>query len=139
MPRNNFPVGRHPVNVPSAAQPASRRPKPLLWVVILIAMAVWTLFAWLAYAATDPVLAWLTATVSGVVENGQGVAEALGGRPAGEAVRALDASGLASQLLELVRIVAKPAIIALWGLGIAVLTGLPILASVVRRVVRRLR
>ena len=139
MPRNNCPVGRHPVNVPSAAQPASRRPKPLLWVVILIAMAVWTLFAWLAYAATDPVLAWLTATVSGVVENGQGVAEALGGRPAGEAVRALDASGLASQLLELVRIVAKPAIIALWGLGIAVLTGLPILASVVRRVVRRLR
>ncbi len=139
MPRNNFPVGRHPVNVPSAAQPASRRPKPLLWVVILIAMAVWTLFAWLAYAATDPVLAWLTATVSGVVENGQGVAEALGGRPAGEAVRALDASGLAGQLLELVRIVAKPAIIALWGLGIAVLTGLPILASVVRRVVGRLR
>ncbi|MBX3532547.1 MAG: hypothetical protein KF849_18260 [Rhizobiaceae bacterium] len=102
-------------------------------------MAVWTLLAWLAYASTDPILAWLTATVSGVVENGQGVAEVLGGRPAGEAVRALDASGLVGQLLELVRIVAKPAIIALWGLGIAVLAALPVLASVVRRVVGRLR
>ena len=139
MPRNSFSVGRNPANVSSAAQPASRRPKPLLWAVILIAMAVWTLLAWLAYASTDPILAWLTATVSGVVENGQGVAEVLGGRPAGEAVRALDASGLAGQLLELVRIVAKPAIIALWGLGIAVLAALPVLASVVRRVVGRLR
>lgn len=121
---------------PYAAKQASRRHKSLLWGVVLIVMVVWSFFAWFAYTVIDPVLAWLMAIASGAIANGQGVAETFGGKPVGEAVRALDASGLIGQLLGLVLILAKPAIVILWVLGLAALAALPIFASLARRLKR---
>jgi len=132
----NFSVGHYPAKAPHTAKQASRGRKPLLWGVILIVMVVWSFFAWFAYTVIDPVLAWLMAIVSGAVTNGQGVAEAFGGKPVGEAVRALDASGLIGQLLGLVLIVAKPAIVTLWVLGLAALAALPVFVSLARRLKR---
>ncbi|MBL8577289.1 MAG: hypothetical protein JNK47_08705 [Mesorhizobium sp.] len=105
--------------------------------MIAVAVAVWSLMAWIGYNAADPVVAWLGSIVLGVIENGQGVAEAFGGKPAGEVVKALDGGGLAGQILALVQIIIKPAIVVIWALGIVALMMLPLLASLGRRIIGR--
>lgn len=138
MSRNGFPAERSQRST-DQDNPRGRgsRPAPLLRIVIAVAVAVWSLMAWIGYNAADPVVAWLGSIVLGVIENGQGVAEAFGGKPAGEVVKALDGGGLAGQILALVQIIIKPAIVVIWALGIVALMMLPLLASLGRRIIGR--
>lgn len=114
-----------------------RPARPLLWGFVLILMVGWSLLSGLGYMLADPVLSWLGAVATGVVQNGQGVAEAYGGKAAGEAVKALDSSGVMGQILAAAQTILKPAIIVVWGLGMLLLATLPKLAGAAGRLLGR--
>ncbi|MBW0368343.1 hypothetical protein [Ensifer adhaerens] len=97
----------------------------------------WTALCLLGYLAADPLIAWLKVAVLGVVDSGQGLAEAVGGKVAGETVQLLKSNGIAGQALGLAEMIAKPAILAVWFLGIVVLAVLPAGLSFALRVIRR--
>lgn len=121
--------------VPKIGQPPPRG-RALVWFVMLLSMALWSLLATLAYMIADPVLAWLAPGVGGLVEGGQNAAEAFAGKPAGEALKSLDVSGIATQLFGFLRLVAKPVIVGLWAIGMLALMAGPALASAARRLMR---
>lgn len=99
-------------------------------------MLGWTVLCLLGYLAADPLIAWLKVAVLGVVDNGQGLAEAVGGEAAGAAVQALKSSGLAGQLLNLAEMIVKPVIVAIWLIGMIALAALRFIASFAMRVLR---
>ncbi|MBE7185975.1 MAG: hypothetical protein INR68_16380 [Methylobacterium mesophilicum] len=100
-------------------------------------MAVWSLLAWFGYMAADPLLVWLGSALGVVVESSQGVAEAFGGKPAGEVFGALNAGGAGAQILAVASLILKPAIVVIWALGMVALAVLPTLASVAGRLLGR--
>lgn len=108
----------------------------LVWFATLLAMLVWSLLATFAYMVADPVLAWLAPGVGGLVEGGQNAAEAFAGKPAGEALKSLDVSGIATQLVGFLKLVAKPVIVGLWAIGMMALMAAPALVSAARRLMR---
>lgn len=124
------------------AEPISNPSRPktgksLIWVGVFALVIGWTALCLLGYLAADPLIAWLKVTVLGVVDSGQGLAEAVGGKVAGETVQLLKSSGIAGQALGLAEMIAKPAILAVWFLGIVVLAVLPAGLSFALRVIRR--
>ncbi|WP_306225066.1 hypothetical protein [Bosea beijingensis] len=112
---------------------ALRRVSGLFWVLALLAMAAWSLFAWFAYSLADPVLAWLSTSAPALVDSGRGAVESYGGKAAGDALKTLDMGGLAGQAIALLKLVVKPAIVVIWVLGMVALAVLPMLMSAVRR------
>ncbi|MFC6448367.1 hypothetical protein [Shinella zoogloeoides] len=110
-----------------------RKGRSLFWGGAFVLLIGWTGLSWLGYLAADPLIAWLKATVLGAIDGGEGVAEAVGGKAAGDAVQVLNSSGIAGQMLNFAGMIAKPAIFAIWFLGIVVLTLAPIIASVAIR------
>lgn len=111
--------------------------KSLIWVGIFVLMIGWTALCLLGYLAADPLIAWLKVTVLGVVDSGQGLAEAVGGKVAGETVQLIKSSGIAGQVLGFAELIAKPAIFAVWFLGIVVMAVLPAVLSLALRIIRR--
>lgn len=108
----------------------------LAWGVLIFFMIGWSALALFAYVVADPVLAWFGASLTGALANGQGVVEALGGKAAGEAVKALEAGGIAGQILTLAQAVAKPVIVIVWGLGMVLLAAAPSLLLIVGRLLK---
>ena len=113
-----------------------RNGKSLIWFGIFALMIGWTGLCLLGYLAVDPLITWLKVIVLGVVDGGQGLAEAVGGKVAGETVQLLKSSGIAGQILGFAEMVAKPTILGIWFLGIVVLTVLPAVVSFALRIVR---
>lgn len=116
---------------------AGRRGKgnSLIWVGVFALMAVWTMLCLLGYLTADPLIAWLKAATLGVVDNGQGLAEAVGGKVAGETMQVIKSSGIVGQTLGILEMIAKPAIAAVWFLGLVILAVLPVVASRVLRII----
>lgn len=111
--------------------------KSLIWVGVFLLMIGWTALCLLGYLAADPLVAWLKVTVLGVVDSGQGLAEAVGGKVAGETVQLLKSSGIAGQIFGFAEMIAKPAILTVWFLGIVMLTILSAVVSFALRIIRR--
>lgn len=79
------------------------------WILIGLAMLVWSLLSWLLYSFTDPVLAWLATSLDLVVDRGQDTAKTLGNKSAGDILAALDTSSLPGQLLGMLKSTGKGA------------------------------
>lgn len=93
-------------------------PRRIPWIVILGALAVWTLLAWGAWSLTGPLLAWAGGLVAPMLNVGTAVGGAVGlGKEVGAVIEASRAEGLAQWLLGVVGWLAKPAIMGIWALG----------------------
>lgn len=94
-------------------------------VVILAALAVWTLLAFGAWLAVDPVLVWIGGLVAPVLDMGAAVGGVVGvGKEVGAVIDASRADGIAMWFLGVLGWLAKPAILIVWVLGaLAILIG----------------
>ena len=128
--------GRSPLAESQGYQDRSKTGKSVIWVGVFVLMIGWTGLCLLGYLAADPLIAWLKVTVLGIVDNGQGLAEAVGGKVAGETVQVLKSSGIVGQTIGIAETIAKPAILAIWFLGIVALTVLPVIFSFASRLFR---
>lgn len=99
----------------------------------LLVMVAWSLVVWVAYSMIDPVLGWLAASAPNLMNVGKEAAIAAGGKPAGDLLQALNADGLFSQIVRLLQVIAKPLLIAIWLMGMAVLAFLPAGISLIGR------
>ena len=111
----------------------SGRLRPFVWILVGLAILVWSLLAWLLYSFTDPVLAWLATSLELVVNQGQDAARTLGGAPAGDVLAALDTSRWAGQLLGMVKGAGKAAVVVVWLIGLLILAILPLGLSLIGR------
>ena len=104
--------------------------RPLVWGLVAIGLAVWSLLAWGAYGLADGLIGWGAANAGAAVEGGKDLATAAGvGKPVGQAVEALNLGGLAGQGLDLLRTLLGPVIIGVWAIGAAVTLAVPWLLS----------
>lgn len=88
-------------------------------VVILGALAVWTLLALGAWAVVDPLLAWVGGLVAPVLDVGAAVGGVVGlGQEVGAVIEATRAEGIAAWLLGVLGWLAKPAIVIGWAVGV---------------------
>ena len=104
--------------MPGPGRPLGR-PKPILWAIVFVGVAIWSILPWLAYGLADPLLGWASDT------NASAGATIFGGAIA----------GLIGQVVALLGAAAKPAIIAIWAIGALAL----VLAPVVLPGIIRLR
>ncbi|EHJ58549.1 hypothetical protein [Novosphingobium pentaromativorans] len=107
--------------------------RPFAWILIGLAMLIWSLLSWLLYSFTDPVLAWLATSLDLVVDRGQDTAKTLGNKSAGDILAALDTSSLPGQLLGMLKSTGKGAVVVIWVIGMAALAILPIGLSLIGR------
>lgn len=126
--RSGFP-GRGVADLPRGGPPPRTR-RPIAWTAAIVGLAVWSLLAWIGYAAVDGVLSWVAANAGVAVDSGKNLADAFGvGKQASAVAGSLDASGLLGQGITLLRAVAKPAIVVLWAIGALLIVGAPLLLS----------
>lgn len=121
---NEF-LGRGP-DTPSVGDPRPQITRPISLIVIAVAMAVWSLLAWIGYALVDPVLGWAAASAGLLVDAGKGLATATGtGKEVGSVLDSLNARGFGGQAIAMLRVVLKPAIIFLWVIGAFAIIAVP--------------
>ncbi|MGV3491598.1 MAG: hypothetical protein ACO1OG_09785 [Devosia sp.] len=95
----------------------------------MVAIVIWSLLALFAFVIADPVLAWLSSAMGVVVANGESAAKMVGGEGLGAVLmEGVDAQGLAQLVMDLVTLLAKPVIVIIWAVGVAILLVLPWLA-----------
>lgn len=110
------------------------------WIVVTIVLAVWSLIAWISYALSDAVLVWAAGSAGVLVEGGKDLATATGvGKDVGPVLDNLNISGLWGQLIALLRVILKPAIVLLWAIGAVVLIAAPVILPRVRRLLNARR
>jgi len=106
---------------------AARLPRKLL-AAVFFGLFLWSLFAWIGYVLVDPVLGWVAVSAGLLLDTGEGLANATGmGEDIGALIANLDVGGLSGQALALLRVILKPAIIAVWALGVLALIAAPVL------------
>lgn len=99
---------------------------------VLLLMLGWTALCGFALLFAPPSLDWLQAITATVIDNSREVARALGGEAAGELVGALQSSDLVGRLFGAANILATPAIIVVWLVGMLGLTMLRRLIGLTR-------
>lgn len=93
--------------------------RPIPRVVILGALAVWTLLALGAWVVVDPLLVWVGGLVAPMLDVGAAVGGVVGiGREVGAVIEATRAEGIAAWLLGVLGWLAKPAIVIGWAVGV---------------------
>lgn len=123
-------AGRRYAGIEAAGPPAPRMLKPIAWIVVLIGLMVWSAIALVGYVSIDSLLGWAAAIAGDVVDSGKDIATAVGvGKAQVGAVEALNVSGILGQAITLLKIIAKPAIVILWGIGVVALIAAPLILS----------
>lgn len=107
--------GRPPEYSERRAAPLGK-PKPILWVIAILAAGLWSLAAWLAYGLVDPFFSWLSA-----------LGPFASWSPSG------GISGLLGQAIALLQTVAKPAILIVWAVGALGLLAAPMILPAILR------
>lgn len=105
--------------------PIAQKLRPISWVVVMVGLVGWSLLAWVGYILVDPVLGWVASNGGVLLDSGKGLAVAAGGKEVGNAVSGLDVSGLFGQLIALLQVILKPAIVVVWVLGALALFTVP--------------
>lgn len=99
-----------------------RLPRRMPTAAVLVGLVLWSLLAWVGYILVDPVLGWVASNAGLLVNGGKGLATAAGaGKEVGTVLDNLDVTGFLGQAIALLRVIIKPAIIALWAIGALVL------------------
>lgn len=123
---------------PSSVDGAPPKLKTFVKVALIVALAVWSLLAWMAYVLVDPALDWVAATSGILVDNGKGIATATGvGEQIGNAAAGLSAAGFWGQALAFLRLVLKPGIIIVWAIGALALIAAPVILPRIGRILGR--
>ena len=118
--------------------PPRVRSRARLWLVALVGLAVWSLFAWIGYLLVDPVLGWIAGSSGALVEGGRDIATVAGaGAEANVIVEGLNATGAVEPGIALLRAIAKPAIVLVWALGAFLLVVAPLFAPRLRGLLAR--
>lgn len=92
----------------------------------MVGILIWSLLALFAFVIADPLLNWLSAALGVVVANGESAAKMVGGEGiASVLMSGVDANGLAQLVMDLLNLVAKPAIVVVWAIGVVILLVLP--------------
>ncbi len=125
---------RRITDVPAAGRAAPRTIRPVAWIAVLIALVTWSAAAWIGYVSVDSLLGWAATNAGLAVNSGKDFATAIGvGKEQVGAVDALNVSGWLGQAIALLRVVAKPAIVILWGIGALALLTAPLILSRIGR------
>lgn len=116
-----------------------RLPRKLPMVVVLVGLVLWSLLAGIAYAVVDPILGWIAGNAGLLVGGGKDLATATGaGKEVGSILDGLNVSSFLGQTIQLLRVVLKPAIVVLWGIGVLAIFAAPlILPKMVRLLATR--
>lgn len=110
------------------------------WGAAIVGIAIWSLIALVAFLLADPVLAWLSAAMGVALSTGKDAASVLGaGEIAGILVDSANATGLPELAMNLLNLLAKPAIVVVWLLGVVVMLILPALAGKAAQLGNRFR
>jgi hypothetical protein len=102
-----------------------RLPRKLPMAVVLVGLVLWSLLAWVGYVLVDPVLGWVAASAGLLVDGGKDIAAATGGKEVGTILDNLNVSGFLGQVIALLRVVLKPAIVVVWAIGALILVAAP--------------
>lgn len=105
--------GQPPAFASSGGRPLGR-PKPILWVIVIFGVALWSLGAWVAYTLADPFFGWVAASAGLLGDGAKGAATVAG---AGSIAGNLDVSGFFGQTIAFFQAVAKPATLLVWAIG----------------------
>jgi len=101
---------------------------------VLVGLMVWSAIALIGYVSIDNLLGWVATIAGNVVGSGKDIATAVGvGKEQVGAIEALNVSGILGQAIILLKIIAKPAIVILWGIGVIALLAAPLILSRVGR------
>lgn len=90
--------------------PPLGKPKPILWILVIVGIGFWSLLAWIAYGVVEPFFGWVAAN-AGPFASGLGV----GG-----------IGGFFGQMSAWLQSIAKPAIVIVWAVGALALLAAPI-------------
>ncbi|MFA6031367.1 MAG: hypothetical protein WC889_00505 [Myxococcota bacterium] len=121
---------RRYAGVAAADRPAPRKLKPIGRIAVLVGLMVWSAIALIGYVSIDSLLGWVATIAGNVVGSGKDLATAVGvGKEQVSAVEALNVSGILGQAIILLKIIAKPAIVILWGVGVIALLAAPLILS----------
>ncbi|GAA2888462.1 hypothetical protein GCM10010837_48030 [Aminobacter niigataensis] len=108
-------------------------PRKLPMAVVLVGLVLWSLLAWVGYVLVDPILGWVAASAGLLVDGGRDIATATGGKEVGTILDNLNVSGLLGQVIALLRVVLKPAIVVVWAIGALVLITAPLILRKIGR------
>lgn len=99
---------------------------PISWAVVIFGLLAWTGVVYVGYVALDIVLSWLTTSGGAMLQAGKDAGSAIGvGKEVGGAIDSLKSTGLFDQAVSLLRVILKPAAIAVWLLGALIIVLLP--------------
>lgn len=131
--RNGFGMNRYPEPRSDHLNNAPpRRRAPISWAGVLLGLLAWTVVIYVGYVVVDIVLSWITTSGAAVRQAGKDAGSAIGaGKEVGDAIASLKSTGLFDQAVSLLRVILKPAAMAVWLLGALIIILLP-------RILRRL-
>ncbi|CEJ15998.1 hypothetical protein BN1110_06349 [bacterium YEK0313] len=110
-----------------------RLPRKLPTAVVLVGLVLWSLLAWVGYVLVDPILGWVASSAGLLVDGGKDIATATGSKEVGAILDNLNVSGFMGQTIALLRVVLKPAVVAVWAIGAVVLLAAPLILSKIGR------
>ena len=110
-----------------------RLPRKLPVAVVLVGLVLWSLLAWVGYVLVDPILGWVAASAGLLVDGGKDIAAATGGKEVGTILDNLNVSGFLGQIIALLRVVLKPAIVLVWAIGALILVAAPFILPKIGR------
>jgi hypothetical protein len=110
-----------------------RLPRKLPTAVVLVGLVLWSLLAWVGYVLVDPILGWVASSAGLLVDGGKDIATATGSKEVGTILDNLNVSGFMGQTIALLRVVLKPAVVAVWAIGAVVLLAAPLILSKIGR------
>ena len=95
--------------------------------VVLVGLVLWSLLAWVGYVLVDPILGWVAGSAGLLVDGGKDIATATGSKEIGTILDNLNVSGFLGQIIALLRVVLKPAIVVVWAIGALALIAAPMI------------
>lgn len=112
----------------------ARLPRKLPAAVVLVGLLLWSLLAWIGFSLVDPVLGWLAVNIGLLVDSGEGLATSAGaGNVVGSILGDLNLSGFLGQVIALLQVLLKPAIVIVWAIGAFILVASPLILPKIGR------
>ena len=123
---------------PSEGYPDPRIPRSIPRIVVIIALAVWSLLALIGYVSVNAIIGWAASLADIALASGEDLATTVGlGKEAGSVAGSLKATGLLDQTFALLQWIAKPAIVVVWAIGALVIAIAPSILSRMRGLLGR--
>lgn len=124
--RSGYPLDGSP-------DPRMPPPRPIPRIFVVVALAVWSVLAWIGYVSVDIVVGWAAVLADFALTSAKDLAAAIGvGKEVGGVADSFKATGLLDQAFALLRWIAKPAIVVIWAVGALAIVAAPAILSRIR-------